>query len=193
MDQHTLTFAFPFPAGEKGARLVNLAQDVCAQKGLRGNPPNMGPHATIIPPFYCSTKERQAISMLTRHMWKFNGKWVLVKAGEFGVFSPSKPNDNTGAIYISLEIDPHYREFVEKHKIDWPFEFVNKPSQTAAVERVWIPHLSVIEGPDLHTQAPPLFPQLNEYVSDRVVVLGEPLFFEKQKIEGKTQWSPILT
>ncbi len=189
MEQHILTFAFPFDSGTKGAGLARFAESACKSRGLVGNTPKMGPHATIIPPFYCTGREKKAIATLTRHMWKFNGRFVHVKATGFGVFNPTKQDSNIGAIYIDLELDENYRGYVEKHKLDWPFEFVHPPSQTNAVDRVWIPHMSIIEGPNLHETAPPEFPALNEYVQDKIVTLGEPLFFEK---ETRGHWSQVL-
>ena len=152
----------------------------------------MGPHATIIPPFKCTEGEKKAMAILTRHMWKFNGRYISVKATGFGVFGPAKPDSDIGAVYVNLEMDDQYREYVEKHKNDWPFEFVHTPSQTTAVERVWIPHLSVIEGPNLHEIAPPQFPALDEYVRDKIVALGEPLFFEKKTQGQNSYWSQVL-
>lgn len=192
MDQHILTFAFPFDSAVNGAGLVRLAQEVCKNHDLYGNPPKMGAHATIIPPFKCTEREKKAVAILTRQMWRFNGHPVDAQATGFGVFGPAKPDSNIGAIYVALELDEQYRQYIEKHKLEWPFEFVHPPSQTTAVDRVWIPHLSVIEGPNLHERAPKHFPSLNEYVRDRIVTLREPLFFEKKTLGQDSYWSQVL-
>lgn len=191
MDQHVLTFCFPFPHGTKGAALVRLAQDVCKANGLVGKPSKMGPHASILPPFYCNYREKKALAALARHMWKFNGREVQAKATGFNVFPPPSP-EKESTLYIEIEVDEEYRTFVERHKLKWPFEFVHTPAQTNPVDRVWIPHMSVIEGPGLHEKALPLLPRINEYMYEKIITFGEPLFFE-EKISGDTaQWFPVL-
>lgn len=190
--EQIITLAFPFPKGEKGAGLITFAQNLCEKNGLHGTPPKMGPHATIIPPFYCTDREMMTMAILTRQMWKFSGRFMHVSTTGFGVFPPVEQFDDTGAIYIGLELDEHYREFIEKHKLGWPLPFVHPPGQTTAVDRVWVPHLSVIEGPSLHKEAEAILPHLNEYVENKRITLGEPLFFKKSKKGGETSWSPVL-
>lgn len=192
MNQNILTFCFPFSVGTRGAALVRLVEEVCKVNGLTGRPAKLGPHATVIPPFYCSDRERKAIATLTRHMWKFNGKEVDVRATSLNVFAPESPGKDS-ALYIKVRMDGEYRDFVERHKLDWPFEFVHLPAQTNPVDRVWVPHISVIEGPGLYEKATPLLHRISEdCVYDKVVTLGEPLFFEKKKVGDTVRWFPVL-
>ncbi len=152
----------------------------------------MGPHATIIPPFYCTASERRLVALLVRSMWKFSGKTLRVPVKGFNVFGPPVPDSDIGALYLEMEINEDYREFIEKHKLEWPLEFISPLASSSATDRVWIPHMSLLEGPNLHVAAKKLLPELNEYVEDKFIEYGEPLFFEKHEKDGNKWWTQVL-
>ncbi len=195
MERLILTFAFPFQENTEGAWLVRTLRRACEVRGLVGEPAKMGPHATIIPPFYCTEKEKRLLAALSRHTWKLvstlNTLQLRVPIEGLNVFEPPVPGSDKGALYIALKMNEEYREFVERHKLDWPLEYFHPPIRSNAVERAWIPHIHVIEGQNLHKTAPRHFPEMREYLYGRTITLGEPLFFEKKEQGGQTYWSQV--
>lgn len=187
MEQVKATIAFPFPVGTSGYGITIIAQEVCKANGLTGDPAKLGPHATIIQPFLCEEKDLQIMAAMGRLVWGLNGQEHQARIANFGIFGPAAPDSSIGAIYLALEIPEHYRRTVERYKLNWPFPFVHPPARTNATDRIWNPHISVIEGPLLHEQARPLLSGLNGYVEDRIVHIGEPLVFRERK-QGESKW-----
>lgn len=186
-----VTVAFPFPVGTDGHRLVILAEEVCRKKGLAGEPAKMGPHATIIPPFYCTEHEIYGMAAMARLGWSLHGSEYRTRVTGFGVFDPPAATSAVGALYTALEMPEHFRRSVERHKLNWPFQFVHAPVQAYAADRIWNPHISIIEGPLLHKEAKLLLPDLNPYVEDRIVTIGEPLLFVEKREDDRKWWEQV--
>jgi hypothetical protein len=185
MHQRLVTLAFPFPHGTQGASVVKSMEEACREVGLEGTTAKLGPHATIIPPFYCTKREMMAMAILTRLMWKWNGGLVQAHAIGVDVFEPPDAESNVGAVYVSLNVDEDYRHYVERHKINWPFPFKYPPARRNPSDRTWIPHLSVIEGPDLHLKMKGKKAKLNRKLGEllaheRLIDFNEPILFERQ-------------
>lgn len=185
------TVAFPFPVGTTGYGLTMQMIEICRQHNLIGSPAKMGPHATILPPFRCLEHEIRGMAAMARLVWDLNGREYKTRVTGVGTFGPSAQNSTVGALYLALEMPEGYRRSVERHKTNWPFEFVYASARANATDRVWNPHLSIIEGPFLHEVATPLLPTLNEYAENRIVTIGEPLIFVEKKEAGAKWWDQV--
>jgi hypothetical protein len=197
MKRRLVTLAIPFAHETKEARLVETMRSACEELGLHGEPAKMGPHATIIPPFYCTEREMKGMAILSHLTWKWNGGQTEAHAYAIDVFEPPTQDSDVGAIYIALDIDAEYRRYVERHKINWPFPFKYPPARRSPSDRIWIPHLSVIEAPGLHNAVRGKKAKLGRKLGaisahDRLISFGEPLLFERVVRGEEKRWEQVL-
>lgn len=190
----TFTFAFPFQAGTTGAAIADSLAKKLTEKGVLGKRPNMGAHATIIPPFIAPRKEVLNLARACRQQWElFRGTYVEAEVKSIGMFTPQPITQQT-AIYIELGMPSRYHELVEIQKINWSYPFRHPLARQYAVEPVWIPHITIIEGAGLYTnqKAIEVLPELLGGVAFLKLPLPEPRFFEEKYYSTIKRWEPIL-
>jgi hypothetical protein len=176
------TYAFPFPQESDGAKLVNLVYGLVGEQGIHGVRPKMGPHATVIPPFVCDEAALHGMACMSRALWRLAKPKITVEVKGLGFFPPPDPEAPEGvdALYIALEVDEAYREFVEAIKLGWKFPYAVPVAMSDPSDRVWVPHVSLLEAPGLKKAAEPYERHIGECLRGKLIGLPEPLFFWKK-------------
>lgn len=178
--------------GSGGDRLFSDLRKRCEAAGVTGDRPKMGPHGTIIQPFRCTEGELYIAATLMRLVWKLKPGPVHVTARQVAVFEPPEEQSPKTAAYVEFKMDTEYQEFVERHKANWPFPFVHRPASKNPSDRIWIPHMTFMEGHDLDKEMEKLLPDLNDYAHGKQIDLLEPHVLRKQNGESGSWWQKVL-
>lgn len=184
------TLAHGFPKGSQGAEFVGLALNICGEHSVGGAFSKMGPHMTVIPPFFRNREEMMFVASCLRAERALHSE-STVEAMITGVDFFSVGGDNE-SLYLAIEVPKGYAEHVEWMKAAHPFKWVHWPLHDNAVEPIYVPHIHVIEGPKLKARVEPFLEKLNRVFRGRPLQLPPSCFYEKVRRGDERRYQQFI-
>lgn len=183
------TIAHGFPEETTMSALVNKLRKNAIKLGAKGEPPKMGTHLTVLPPFYASEDSIIFAASLMKAILALYGEPFLI-CKKIDIF-PKAKGEQESSLHLEVQTDSKYQEYVAWLKANNPFEWVHPPLTSSPVEPIFTPHISIL----LLQNEPNNKEEFLEKIMDQPLVgekfrLPPPKFFKK-KTDGGV-WTQVV-